>query len=73
MAKEPPENDKFSDDESITANLRLRSVSPGGRTLLGFFVFIPPIWRGPVAIVTIVVLAYLLVKVGPAAFHWVKQ
>lgn len=67
------EDDKFSEEERITANLRLRSVSPGGRTLLGFFVFIPPVWRGPVAIVVVLVVAYLVAKIGPAAFHWVKE
>lgn len=72
MAEPVKPEDDFSEEERITANLRLRSVSPGSRTLLGFFWGIPASWRGPVAIVAILVLAYLLVKVGPAAFNWVK-
>lgn len=67
------DDEGFSDEERITANLRLRSVSPAGRTMLGFFIFIPPPWRGPVIIVAISLLTYLLVKAGPAAIQWVRQ
>jgi hypothetical protein len=68
---EPPTKDGFSKEESITANLRLRSVSPMSRTLLGFFAFIPSLWRGPVAIVIIIILGFLALKI-PALIDWVK-
>lgn len=73
MPDKPDDDDRFTDEERITANLRLRSVSPAGRTLLGFFAFIPPAWRGPVAIVAIVLITYVIVRGGPAAFQWLKQ
>lgn len=67
------DEDRFSEDERITANLRLRSVSPTGRTLLGFFAFIPPAWRGPVAIIFGAIGGFLLSKVPVGSIiAWAK-
>lgn len=71
MKSEDPH--EFKDEESITANLRLRSLSPQGRFFLGAFMFIPRVWRGPVAIIVILIVAYVLVRVGPTAVKWVSQ
>lgn len=67
------DDDDFTDEERTTANLRLQSVSPAGRTLLGFFAFIPPAWRGPVAIVALCLIAYLILKGGPPAISWLRS
>lgn len=76
MTSKEPENkddDLFSEEERTTANLRLRSVSPGQRTFLGFFAFIPRAWRGPVAIVLVLTFAYVLLKAGPHVIEWLRQ
>ena len=65
------EEEHFSEEERITANLRIRSVSPTQRTLLAFFAFIPPKWRGPVAILTVLIIGLLLLK-APSFVDWVK-
>ena len=69
---EPPE-DQFTEDERITANLRLRSLPATNRTVLGLFAIIPPKWRGPVAIFAIIVIApivaFLLYKI-PTLVNW---
>jgi hypothetical protein len=52
------EQDQFSQDERITANLRLRSISPGGRFFLGMFAFVPPVWRGPIVLALFGLLAF---------------
>ena len=67
----PPEKDGFSDEEVITKNLRFRSLPAAQRTILGLFVFIPPKWRGPVAIVAILVIAILLYKL-PGFVSWLR-
>lgn len=73
-SKEPDNNDEdFTEEERTTANLRLRSVSPGQRTFLGFFAFIPRGWRGPVAIVLVLTTAFIVLKAGPALFQWLRQ
>lgn len=70
-----PDSDRegFTEHERITANLRLRSVSPASRTLLGLFAFIPPAWRGPVAIVALLLISYLAIHFGPGAFKWIHS
>lgn len=75
MARDPIDESEpgFTEEERITANLRLRSISPGSRFLLGALAFISRSWRGPVVIVTILVLAYLIVRVGPQVVQWVRQ
>lgn len=65
--------DRFTEDERITANLRLRSVSPVGRTVLAFFAFIPPHWRGPVALVVCCILGYLASQATPALIHYLQK
>lgn len=70
---EKPNDDDFTDEERTTANLRLRSVSPGQRTFLGFFAFIPRAWRGPVAIVLVLTVAFIILKAGPSLFQWLHQ
>lgn len=64
---------RFEKEERVTANLRLRSISPRGRFLLGVLAFIPRAWRGPVAIVTLGLLGYLAIKAGPLLLHWIAD
>lgn len=52
------DSDQFSEDERITANLRLQSISPNGRFFLGMFSFVPPPWRGPIILAVLGLLAY---------------
>ena len=67
------DDDRFTEDERTTANaLRLQSISPTGRTLLGFFAFIPPKWRGPVAIIALLIFGYLALKL-PSLVDWFKR
>lgn len=74
MPEKPEDDDDlFTEEERTTANLRLRSVSPGQRTFLGFFAFIPRQWRGPVAIVLVLTFAYVLLTAGPAVIAWLHQ
>ena len=62
---------KFDADERVTANLRLRSISPRGRFLLGAFAFIPHKWRGPIALGILALIGYLAIMLGPALFRWI--
>jgi hypothetical protein len=71
MSDNGDRGDKFTEEERITANLRLRSVSPTSRTLLGLFAFVPPPWRGPLALVVVLVLALLAYKL-PAFVSWLR-
>ncbi len=66
------ERDRFTQDERITANLRLRSISPGGRFLLGALAFIPPPWRGPIALVAIAVAGFLAAHMIPELVSWIR-
>lgn len=61
MPNEEPDDykDRFSEDERITENLRLRSISPQGRFLFGMFALIPPMWRGPIVLVVFGLLGFL--------------
>ncbi len=68
---EDEKDPKFTEEERITANLRLRSVSPTSRTLLGLFAFVPPPWRGPLALVVVIVLALLTYKL-PSFVNWIR-
>lgn len=68
---EKPDSDGFTKEERITANLRLRSVSPLSRTLLGFFAFVPSKWRGALAIVVVILIFLAALKI-PALIDWVK-
>jgi hypothetical protein len=75
MGSENPndDSDRFGEDERITANLRLRSVSPTGRTLLGFFAMIPAAWRGVVAIFFGALIGYLVFRIGPELIKWIQN
>lgn len=73
MTDENDDSGQFSEEERITANLRLRSIPAANRTVIGLFVFIPPPWRGPVAIVVLILIGFLLFKVSiPGLIAWVK-
>lgn len=76
MSTREPNDDSepgFTEQERITANLRLRSISPGSRFLLGALAFVSPRWRGPVVIVCILVIGYLVLRVGPELVKWIKN
>lgn len=73
MPEDKDDDEHFSESERITANLRFRSLPAAQRTLLGLFAFLPPKWRGPVALVVIVALALLAARGVPAVVDWLRS
>ncbi len=65
--------ERFSDEERITANLRLQSVNPVGRTFLGVFALVPPGWRGPVLLALFALVGFLVGTKAPAFIHWLEK
>ncbi len=65
--------DRFSDEERITANLRLQSISPIGRTVLGIIALVPPNWRGPVLMALMTLIGFLVGSKAPALIHWLEN
>ncbi len=70
---DPPQSDGFTREERITANLRFRSLPAAQRTLLGLFAFVPPKWRGPLALLVVAVLGFLAAHAVPALVDWVRS
>ena len=64
------DDNRFTEDERITQNLRLRSISPAGRTFLAFFAFVPPRWRGPLAILLCGIIGFLASQSGTKIIDW---
>lgn len=67
------ERDRFTEQERITANLRFRSLPAAQRTLLGLFAFVPPAWRGPLALVVVAILGALTARAVPALVDWLRH
>ncbi len=65
--------ERFSDEERITANLRLQSINPVGRTFLGVLALIPPNWRGPVVMVFMAIIGFLVGSKAPAFVKWLEN
>jgi hypothetical protein len=71
MGSEDDDKERFSEEERTTANLRLQSISPAGRTILGVIAFLPRNWRGPVLLFAMAILGFLVATKGPALIHWI--
>lgn len=65
--------DRFSDEERITANLRLQSINPLGRTFLGVIALVPPSWRGPVLMFAMAIIGFLMGVKAPALIKWLES
>jgi hypothetical protein len=65
--------ERFSDDERITANLRLRSINPLGSTFLGVIALVPRAWRGPVLMFGMATIGFLLGSKAPALLKWLES
>lgn len=65
--------DRFSDEERITANLRLRSINPLGSTFLGIIALVPPNWRGPVLMFAMALIGFLMGSKAPALIKWLES
>jgi hypothetical protein len=65
--------ERFSDEERITANLRLKSINPLGSTLLGVIALVPRNWRGPVLMFGMAVIGFLIGSKAPAFIHWLEN
>ena len=67
------DEDRFSEQERITANLRLRSLPAAQRTLLGLLALIPPKWRGPLALLVVAVFGALAGRAVPSLVDWLRS
>lgn len=65
--------ERFDESERITSNLRLQSISPAGRTLLGALALIPPKWRGPVVLFAFALIGFLVGSKAPALIRWIES
>lgn len=75
-AKEIDDSDygnRFTSEERITANLRLRSIAPAYRAFLGMLAFIPAGWRGPLACLIFAILGFLAAQVTPQLVEWIRS
>lgn len=76
-AKDPIDDsdygNRFSETERITANLRLQSIAPVYRAVIGVLAFIPPNWRAPVVCFVCGIIGFLAAKAVPQLIEWIRS
>lgn len=71
----PPDSyrDRFTSEERITSSLRLQSVAPVYRAMIGILALIPPFWRGIVVSIVCFIFGFLAYKSAPELVSWIRS
>ncbi len=73
LAKDDDYSNRFTDEERITQNLRLRSIAPVYRAFIGIIAFLPPAWRGPMACLVFAIIGFLAARMAPQLASWIAS